>query len=106
MLLIQDNNEKELDEFNQDLAMAYCSIVINAGSFNNPTGRNGLAHFLEHMIFMGSVKYPDSNSFGETVGTNGGYTNAYTEFEWTTYNFNVTYAGLEHTIDVLAASFE
>ena len=106
VLLIQDNNAKEIGEVNRDIAMAYCSLVMNAGSFNNPKHRGGLAHFLEHMIFMGSEKYPDPNGLSEHIGTNGGYSNAYTEFEWTTFNFNVTYSGLETTLDYLASAFD
>ena len=65
--------------------MAYCSLAINVGSFNDPPHRQGLAHFMEHMIFMGSEKYPDESSYSEWMGSNGGYCNAYTEFEWTNY---------------------
>ena len=106
VLLIQDNNTKTIGVVDQDLAMAYCSFVVNAGSFNNPSNRHGLAHFLEHMIFMGSEKYPDPCGYPEHIGTYGGYSNAYTEFEWTTYTFNVTYGGLEKTLDYLASAVD
>jgi secreted Zn-dependent insulinase-like peptidase len=62
-----------------------CSIAVNSGSFNDPKHRGGLAHFLEHMIFMGSEKYPDEKEFSNHVSKNGGYTNAYTENEYTNY---------------------
>ena len=32
----------------------------------------GLAHFLEHMVFMGSKKYPDENAYDEFIQKNGG----------------------------------
>ena len=40
----------------------------------------GLAHFLEHMLFLGTEKYPDPSSFDEFLNENSGYSNAYTTF--------------------------
>ena len=34
------------------------ALTVQIGSFADPEGCEGLAHFLEHMIFMGSQKYP------------------------------------------------
>ena len=45
--------------------MAYCSIAINVGSFNDPPERQGLAHFLEHMLFMGSTQYPEEEAYSD-----------------------------------------
>ena len=67
--------------------MAYASVAVNAGSYNDPQKRGGLAHFLEHMIFMGSEKYPREGAYSDFLAANGGYCNAYTEFEWTNYQF-------------------
>lgn len=33
-------------------------MTVGVGSFSDPSEIQGLAHFLEHMIFMGSEKYP------------------------------------------------
>jgi len=85
--------------------MAYASIAVNAGSFNDPKDRQGLAHFLEHMIFMGSEKFPQEDAYSEHISKNGGTCNAYTEFEWTNYQFQVTYSGLEKALDMAAALF-
>ena len=74
--------------------MAYVSLAVNAGSYNDPEGRHGLAHFLEHMIFMGSEKYEEENVYSDHVSAHGGYCNAYTEFEWTNYLFETSYTGL------------
>ena len=42
-------------------------VCIKAGSINNPKEYQGLAHFLEHMLFLGSKKYPQENYFDETI---------------------------------------
>ena len=85
--------------------MAYCSFSMNVGSFNDPENRQGLAHFLEHMIFMGSEKYPDESAFSELISANGGYSNAYTEYEYTNYQFQVDYKVLKEALDMKAWLF-
>lgn len=49
----------------------------------------GLSHYLEHMLFMGSTKYPDENEYDEFIQKNGGSSNAFTELEFTNYHFEV-----------------
>ena len=61
------------------------SLAVNCGCLNDPKKRQGLAHFLEHMIFMGSSKYPDENAFSNLITMHGGYSNAYTDLELTNY---------------------
>ena len=80
--------------------MAYCSFAVNVGSYNDPAHRQGLAHFLEHMIFMGSDKYPEESAFSDHISSNGGYSNAYTEYEYTNYQFQVNYKALQKALDM------
>ena len=58
---------------------------MNVGSYNDPAHRQGMAHFLEHMIFLGSEKYPGENEFSEWVSSHGGYSNATTEYEFANF---------------------
>ena len=39
----------------------------------------GLSHYLEHMLFMGSAKFPDENSYDAFLSAHAGSSNAYTE---------------------------
>lgn len=55
----------------------------------------GLAHYLEHMLFMGSTKYPDENEYDSFISASGGSTNAFTECEYTLYHFDVLPRHLE-----------
>ena len=51
--------------------------------------QKGLAHYLEHMLFMGSTKYPDENEYDSFISQRGGSSNAFTECEYTLYYFDV-----------------
>lgn len=48
-----------------------------------------MAHYLEHMLFMGSTKYPDENEYDSFLSQSGGSSNAFTECEFTLYHFDV-----------------
>jgi len=50
----------------------------------------GMAHFVEHMSFFNSEKYPEEGYFMEFVHMNGGYTNAYTSSEETNYYYSIS----------------
>lgn len=45
------------------IIQAAASLTVGVGSFEDPDEIPGLMHFLEHMVFMGSEKYPKENSF-------------------------------------------
>jgi nardilysin len=47
--------------------LAAVGLTVGVGSFSDPKEIPGLAHFLEHMVFMGSVKYPAENHFDSFV---------------------------------------
>ena len=57
------------------------------GSYHNPPNMPGLAHFLEHMLFRGSQKYPEVELFVDLIKKNNGIFNAYTASEETNYFF-------------------
>lgn len=61
------------------------SMVVGAGFYHEPRGIPGLAHFCEHLLFMGSEKYPVENTFEQFVAKYGGYYNASTNETFTRY---------------------
>ena len=54
-------------------------LCVGVGSFSDPQEAEGIAHFLEHMLFMGSERYPDENEYDSYVTSHGGSCNAMTE---------------------------
>lgn len=61
------------------------ALDVNVGCSLDPKPFFGCAHFLEHMLFMGSTKYPSENEYSEFIKDNGGYSNAYTSLTNTNY---------------------
>ncbi|XAR60816.1 Insulysin [Bertholletia excelsa] len=68
---------------------AAAALSVGMGSFSDPFEAQGLAHFLEHMLFMGSAEFPDENEYDSYLSKHGGSSNAYTEAEHTCYHFEV-----------------
>ena len=90
---------------NPDTIKAAASLDIAVGSGDNPEGRGGLAHFLEHMLFLGTDKYPDPAEYEEYITEHGGTRNAFTAFENTNYFFDVNAAYLPEALDRFAQFF-
>ena len=68
---------------------AAASVDVNAGSNSDPAEFQGLAHFLEHMLFLGTEAFPQAGEYQEYISSHGGGHNAYTAYENTNYYFNI-----------------
>ena len=84
---------------------AGAAISIKAGSFDDFEDRLGLAHFHEHMLFLGTEKYPEESSFDEFLQSAGGGSNAYTADDETNYFMSLNAEGLEEALDRLGQFF-
>lgn len=81
------------------------SLDVHIGSFQNPKEREGLAHFLEHMLFLGTDKYPEAGQYQAFISEHGGSHNAYTSLEHTNYFFDIDPLYLESALDRFAQFF-
>lgn len=81
------------------------SLAVGVGSLSDPANRQGLAHFLEHMLFLGTKKYPDVSDYGNYLRSNGGYSNAYTAGDRTNYHFEIRHEALEGALDRFSQFF-
>uniref|UniRef100_F7BR07 Nardilysin n=1 Tax=Equus caballus TaxID=9796 RepID=F7BR07_HORSE len=106
----EDNELEELEEraearkktTEKQSAAALC---VGVGSFADPDDLPGLAHFLEHMVFMGSLKYPDENGFDAFLKKHGGSDNASTDCERTVFQFDVQRKYFKEALDRWAQFF-
>ncbi|KAJ2815808.1 metalloprotease, partial [Coemansia erecta] len=84
---------------------ACAALDVNVGSLADPHELQGLAHFCEHLLFMGTKKYPKENEYNAYLSAHGGYSNAYTDLEDTCYYFEVTYDALGGALDRFSQFF-
>uniref|UniRef100_A0A673C8R3 Nardilysin-like n=1 Tax=Sphaeramia orbicularis TaxID=375764 RepID=A0A673C8R3_9TELE len=108
----QDSDFDELDEENagkkkkgSSEKQAAAALCISVGSFSDPDDLPGLAHFLEHMVFMGSEKYPAENGFDAFLKKHGGSDNASTDCERTIFQFDVQRKYFREALDRWAQFF-
>ena len=59
-------------------------IWYRVGSRDEQPGKTGLSHWVEHMQFKGTPRFPAS-TLDKAIARLGGYWNAYTHMDWTTY---------------------
>ena len=81
------------------------SLDVHVGSFQNPEDREGLAHFLEHMLFLGTEKYPEPGAYQAFISEHGGSHNAYTSLEHTNYFFDIDPTYLDAALDQFSQFF-
>ena len=87
------------------LNQSSASLAVGVGYLEDPPQRAGLAHFLEHMLFLGTRKYPDITDFAGYLGRNGGYNNAYTSTDRTNFHFEIRHEAFEGALDRFAQFF-
>ncbi|MGB1907637.1 MAG: insulinase family protein, partial [Spongiibacter sp.] len=73
-----DNGLKVLLVSDPGADKAGASLDVHVGSRQDPKNYQGLAHFLEHMLFLGTEKYPNAGDYQAFISANGGQHNAFT----------------------------
>ncbi len=90
----------------QDIAAetSAAAVTVAAGQFQDPVDFPGLAHLVEHMVFLGSREFEAENEYDQFVSTHGGHTNAYTDLELTCFYCNIKSGNLEGALARFGAS--
>ncbi|WP_429195791.1 insulinase family protein, partial [Aeromonas veronii] len=72
-----------------DTDKSAASLAVNTGHFDDPADRQGMAHFLEHMLFLGTCTYPKPGEYQQFMSRHGGSNNAWTGTEFTNFFFEI-----------------
>ncbi|CAO1629238.1 unnamed protein product [Parajaminaea phylloscopi] len=81
------------------------AMDVRVGHLSDPDDFQGLAHFCEHLLFMGTEKYPRENEYSEFLSNHSGSSNAYTGMDNTNYFFDVGHPHLEGALDRFSKFF-
>lgn len=84
---------------------AAASLTVFRGSYHEPPEYPGLAHFLEHMLFIATEKYPEVDAYQTFVSRHGGSSNAYTAGDHTNYFFDISPDRFREAMDRFAQFF-
>ncbi|XP_019186724.1 PREDICTED: insulin-degrading enzyme-like 1, peroxisomal [Ipomoea nil] len=103
--IVLDNSLEVLLISDPETDKCAASMNVSVGFFSDPKDLEGLAHFLEHMLFFASEKYPLENSYSNFISENGGSTNAFTSSDHTNFYFDVNVDGFEEALDRFAQIF-
>lgn len=81
------------------------AVAVEVGSFEDPKTALGMAHFIEHMLFISNKKYPEPNSYFKFIESHGGSANAYTSPTLTNYMLEINHDKIFEAMDRLAQFF-
>jgi insulysin len=102
--LILQNGIKVVLISDKNIIDSSCSIAVNAGYLQDEF--EGTAHFLEHLLFMGSEKFPLQNEYHSYVSVCGGTDNAFTGDNITCYYLEIESTFLKKGIEMLSWFFK
>src|SRR5215472_6555813 len=77
-------------------------VAFNAGARTERPEENGMAHFLEHLVFKGGQKYDTYKAVNETAERMGGVLNAYTSHDLVAFHITVRASSAPAAIDLLS----
>ncbi|KAI6045609.1 Metalloenzyme, LuxS/M16 peptidase-like protein [Pisolithus marmoratus] len=84
---------------------AAASLNVAVGHLSDPDDMPGLAHFCEHLLFMGTKQFPKENEYSEYLSKNNGGSNAYTSSSNTNYHFRVSPPALPGALERFSGFF-
>lgn len=96
------NQMKVLLISDQKAVKSLASLALPVGSLHDPKSQQGLAHYTEHMVLMGSKKYPQAASFSEFLSQHAGSYNASTAAYRTAFYFEIENSAFLPALDRLA----
>lgn len=89
-----------------DAQKSAAALSVGVGLLQDPMSQQGMAHYLEHMLFLGTERYPDTKGYSEFMTANGGAHNAYTWLDITNYMFKVNNGAYDEALDRFSDFFK
>ena len=89
-----------------DVHRSAAALSVGTGYLYDPKEKAGLAHYLEHMLFLGTKKYPEVGSYKKFLDSHSGGSNAYTSGNMTNYFFQVSHNGFNEALDRFSDFFK
>ncbi len=77
-------------------------MMVNVGSREENSKNTGASHFIEHLLFKGTKKYPNTEILSRTLDSVGAEFNAYTSKDHTAYYIKIQHEKLSLAFDVLS----
>ncbi|KAL7425090.1 metalloprotease [Cryptotrichosporon argae] len=84
---------------------AAASMDVGVGHLSDPDNLPGCAHFCEHLMFLGTEKYPSENEYSAYLASHNGNSNAYTAMTSTNYYFDVGPDSLQGALERFSRFF-
>ncbi|GGO75106.1 insulinase family protein [Bowmanella pacifica] len=101
--LVLDNGLNVLLVHDVESRKSAACATIALGHFQDPESCQGLAHLLEHMLFLGCQDYPAANHLADHLSLNGGHVNAWTGTEQSSFYFDALSNGFEEALRQFSA---
>ncbi len=101
-----DNNIEIMLVSDPNTDKSAAALSVGVGLLQDPETQQGLAHYLEHMLFLGTEKYPDTNEYSEFMSNNGGSQNASTWLDVTNYMFKINNSSYDEALDRFSDFFK
>ena len=83
--IVLDNQLEIILVSDPSIKQSAAALSVAVGSLQEPKELGGLAHYLEHMLLLGTKRYPTVGGYNEFVTRNGGIQNANTQLNHTNY---------------------
>ena len=101
-----DNNIEIMLVSDPNTDKSATALSVGVGLLQDPEAQQGMAHYLEHMLFLGTEKYPDTNEYSEFMSNNGGSQNASTWLDVTNYMFKINNSAYDEALDRFSDFFK
>lgn len=89
----------------KETVISSACLVVGVGQKDDFDDKLGIAHYLEHMLFLGSKKYEGSDQYAQFIENNGGSSNAHTSISKTWYHFDINSNKFMEALDIFGHFF-